>query len=147
MPVSLPIVPTRSPPLKKSRTTTKWLAPLEMPSATTNSDALATLGAAVSGDSPDGYLRNAALRSLGPLGDDKAVPLLEQWSAPGKPIPSRTAAIRSLASLEKNNQDITKQIAGYLSEPNFPVRMAAVFSLGGRGDAIAVPALEALLKS
>ncbi len=110
-------------------------------------DALATLGAAVSGDSPDGYLRNAALRSLGPLGDDKAVPLLEQWSAPGKPIPSRTAAIRSLASLEKNNQDITKQIAGYLSEPNFPVRMAAVFSLGGRGDAIAVPALEALLKS
>jgi aminopeptidase N len=110
-------------------------------------DALAILGAAVSGDSPDGYLRNAALRSLGPLGDDKAVPLLEQWSAPGKPIPSRTAAIRSLASLEKNNQDITKQIAGYLSEPNFPVRMAAVFSLGGRGDAIAVPALEALLKS
>ena len=41
MPVSLPIVPTRSPPLKKSRTTTKWLAPLEMPSATTNSGASA----------------------------------------------------------------------------------------------------------
>src|SRR5256886_16537844 len=85
-------------------------------------------------------LRNAALRALGPLGDDKAVPLLEQWSAPGKPIDSRTAAIRSLASLEKSNQDITKQIAGYLSEPHFPVRMTAIFSLGGRGDAAAVPA-------
>ena len=109
--------------------------------------ALATLEAAVSSDSPDGYLRNAALRALGPLGDDKAVPLLEQWSAPGKPIDSRTAAIRSLASLEKSNQAITKQIAGYLSEPHFPVRMAAIFSLGGRGDASAVPALEALLKS
>lgn len=109
--------------------------------------ALATLQAAVSGDSPDGYLRNAALRALGPLGDDKAVPLLEQWSRPGKPIESRTAAMRSLASLEKNNQDITKQIAGYLTEPNFPVRMAAIFALGGRGDATAVPALEALLKS
>ena len=109
--------------------------------------ALATLEAAVSQDSPDGYLRNAALRALGPLGDDKAVPLLEQWSVPGKPIESRTAAMRSLASLEKNNQDITKQIAGYLAEPNFPVRMAAIFSLGGRGDASAVPALEALLKS
>ena len=109
--------------------------------------ALATLEAAVSGDSPDGYLRNAALRALGPLGDDKAVPLLEQWSAPGKPIDSRTAAIRSLASLEKSSQGITKQIAGYLSEPHFPVRMAAIFSLGGRGDATAVPALEALLKS
>ena len=109
--------------------------------------ALTTLEAAVSGDSPDGYLRNAALRALGPLGDDKAIPLLEQWSAPGKPIDSRTAAIRSLASLEKNNQGITKRIAGYLSESHFPVRMAAIFSLGGRGDATAVPALEALLKS
>jgi HEAT repeat protein len=109
--------------------------------------ALTTLEAAVSGDSPDGYLRNAALRALGPLGDDKAVPLLEQWSAPGKPIDSRTAAIRSLASLEKNKEGITKQIAGYLTESHFPVRMAAIFSLGGRGDATAVPALEALLKS
>jgi aminopeptidase N len=109
--------------------------------------ALATLEAAVSSDSPDGYLRNASLRALGPLGDDKAVPLLQQWSAPGKPIDSRTAAIRSLASLEKSNQNITKQIAGYLSEPHFPVRMAAIFSLGGRGDSTAVPALEALLKS
>ena len=34
---------------------------------------LATLEAAVSGDSPDGYIRNAALRALGTLGDDKAV--------------------------------------------------------------------------
>ncbi len=109
--------------------------------------ALTTLEAAVSGESPDGYLRNAALRALGPLGDDKAAPLLEQWSVPGKPIESRTAAIRSLASLEKNNLDITKQIAGYLSEPHFPVRIAAIFALGARGDATAVPALEALLKS
>jgi aminopeptidase N len=109
--------------------------------------ALATIEAAVSSDSPDGYVRNAALRALGPLGDDKAVPVLEQWSAPGKPIDSRTAAIRSLASLEKSNQEITKQITGYLSEPHFPVRMAAIFSLGGRGDSTAVPALEALLKS
>ncbi|HKW35912.1 MAG TPA: M1 family aminopeptidase [Candidatus Acidoferrum sp.] len=109
--------------------------------------ALATLEAAVSGDSPDGYLRNAALRALGPLGDDKAVPLLQQWAAPGKSIEARTGAIRSLASLEKSNHEITQQIAGYLSEPHFPVRMAAIFSLGGRGDAAAVPALEALLKS
>jgi aminopeptidase N len=106
-----------------------------------------TLDAAVAGDSPDGFLRNAALRALGSLGDDKAVPLLLQWSAAGKPIDSRTAAIRSLASLQKDNKDITKQIAGYLTEPHFPVRMAAIFALGGRGDATAIHALEALLKS
>ena len=109
--------------------------------------AFAALEAAVAADSPDGYLRNAALRALGPLGDDKAVPLLEKWSAPGKPIETRTAAIRSLASLQKENKEITSQIASYLMEPHFAVRMAAIYSLGSRGDASAVPALDALLKS
>jgi aminopeptidase N len=106
-----------------------------------------TLNAAVAGDSPDGFLRNAALRAFGSLGDDKAVPVLLQWSAAGKPMDSRTAAINSLARLQKDNKDITKQIAGYLTEPHFPVRMAAIYALGGRGDATAIPALEALLKS
>jgi hypothetical protein len=110
-------------------------------------NAFATLEGAVAGDSPDGFLRNAALRALGSLGDDKAVPLLQQWSAAGKPIDSRTAAIRSLASLQKDNKDITKQVAAYLTEPHFPVRFAAIFALGGRGDATAIPALEELLKS
>ena len=108
---------------------------------------LPTLEAAVAADSPDGFLRNAALRSMGPLDDDKAVPLLIEWSAPGKPIESREAAIASLARLQKDNKEITKQIAAYLNEPHFPVRMASIFALGARGDASAIPALEALLKS
>lgn len=110
-------------------------------------DALATLDAAVAGDSPDGFLRNAALRAFGSLGDEKAVPLLLQWSASGKPIDSRTAAINSLGRLKKDDKEITQQIASYLTEPHFPVRMASIYALGGRGDATAVPALEALLKS
>jgi aminopeptidase N len=109
--------------------------------------ALATLDAAVAADSPDGFLRNAALRSMGALGDDKAVPLLREWAAVGKPIDSRNAAIASLARLQKDNKEITTQIAGYLNEPRFPIRMASIFALGARGDASAVPALEALLKS
>jgi hypothetical protein len=84
---------------------------------------------------------------MGGLGDDKAVPLLREWAAPGKPIDSRTAAIASLARLQKDDKGITAQIAGYLSEPHFSVRIASVFALGARGDASAVPALEALLKS
>lgn len=109
--------------------------------------ALTTLDAAVAADSPDDILRNAALRSMGQLGDDKAVPLLLQWSAPGKPSDSRTAAIASLARLQKDNKDITQQLASYLKEPRFPVRFATIFALGARGDASAVPALEALLHS
>jgi aminopeptidase N len=117
------------------------LAKLKAPAA------YATLNTAVTGDSPDGFLRNAALRNFGALGDDKAVPLLLDWSAPGKPIEARTAAINSLGRLQKDNQDITRQITAYLTEPHFPVRIAAIHALGERGDATAIPALEALLQS
>ncbi|HEX8871946.1 MAG TPA: M1 family aminopeptidase [Candidatus Acidoferrum sp.] len=106
-----------------------------------------TLTAAVKGDSPDSILRNAALRALGGLGDDRAVPLLREWALPGKALDSRQAAIGSLARLDKGNKEITTQIASYLTEPHFPVRMSAIFALGTRGDASAIPALEALLKS
>ncbi|MFI5059403.1 MAG: M1 family aminopeptidase [Candidatus Acidiferrales bacterium] len=108
---------------------------------------LATLNAGVASESPDGFLRNAALRAVGSLGDDKAVPLLLEWSSPGKPIESRRAAIASLARLQKDNKEITKQIVSYINEPHFPIRMSSIFALGSRGDPSAIPALEDLLKS
>jgi aminopeptidase N len=111
------------------------------------SNAFTTLEAAIAADSPDNFLRNAALRALGPLGDDRAVPLLLQWSAVGKPVETRTAAINSLGRLQKDNKEITKQLAAYLSEPRFSVRISSVYALGARGDVTAIPALEALLKS
>jgi aminopeptidase N len=110
-------------------------------------NALATLNAAIAGDSPDNFLRNAALRAMGSLGDDKAVPTLEQWVVVGKPIDTRQAAISSLGKLQKDNKQITQQLAGYLTEPHFPVRMSTIFALGERGDRTAIPALESLLKS
>jgi aminopeptidase N len=110
-------------------------------------NALTILNAAIAAESPDDFLRNAALRSLGPLGDDKAVPTLREWAAIGKPIETREAAISSLGRLQKDNKDITQQLASYLSEPHFPVRIAALFALGSREDASAIPALEEMLKS
>jgi aminopeptidase N len=112
-----------------------------------SANAFSILTAAVQGESPDDFLRNAALRSLGFLGNDKAVPLLREWAAPGKPVDSRSAAIASLGRLEKSNKELTQQIASYLTEPRFSARWAAIAALGSRGDASAIPALEALLKS
>jgi aminopeptidase N len=109
--------------------------------------ALPTLSAAVAADSPEGFLRNSALRGLGFLGDDKGVALLREWSAPGRPIDSREAAFASLARLDKDNKEITRLLAGYLTEPRFPIRYSAILALGSRGDASAIPSLEALLKS
>ena len=108
--------------------------------------ALDTLDAAVKADSPDSYVRNAALRAMGELGDDKAVPALREWAAPGKRIDSRQAAIASLARLDKSNKEITQTIASYLPEPHAPIRFTTIFALGARGDASAIPALENLLK-
>ena len=110
-------------------------------------NALAVLTAAINADSPDDFLRNAALRSLGYLGDDKGVPLLREWATPGKAIETRQAAIASLGRLEKGNKETTAQIAGYLRETHYPIRYAAIYALGSRGDASAIPALQALLKS
>jgi HEAT repeat protein len=106
-----------------------------------------TLVAAVNADSPDGFLRDAALNGLGALGDDKAVPLLREWAAPGKDMDSRQAAIGSLARLQKDNKELTQVIAGYLQDSHFPVRRTAIYALGGRGDTSAIPALEAMLQS
>jgi aminopeptidase N len=110
-------------------------------------DALQTLNAAVAADSPDNFLRNAALRAMGSLGDDKAVPTLREWVVPGKPIETRQAAVSSLARLKKDDKEITQQIASYLPESHAPIRFSAIFALGERGDASAIPALESLLKS
>jgi aminopeptidase N len=119
---------------------------LEALGRTKSADVLPVLTAAVDGDSPDDILRIAALRSLGYLGNDKAVPLLTDWSKPGKAVDSRSAAIASLARLDKQNKEITQQIASYLNEPYFNIRWSVIHALGARGDATAVPALEALLK-
>jgi len=110
-------------------------------------NAFAILNSAIAADSPDNFLRNAALRSLGALGDEKAAPVLREWVVPGKPMETREAAIFSLARLQKENKEITTQIASYLPEQHFGIRMAAVSALGARGDSAAIPALEQLLKS
>jgi len=109
-------------------------------------NAFPALTDAVKGDSPDDFLRNAALRSLGYLGDDRGVPLLREWSSPGKAIETREAAIASLGRLEKGNKEITAQIVSYLTETHYPIRYAAIRALGSRGDPAAIPALQSLLK-
>ncbi len=109
--------------------------------------AFEVLAAAVRSDSPDNMLRDAALRSMGVLGDDRATPILLEWAAPGKPLPTRQEAITSLAAMDKKDKGITAALISYLKEPYFDVRLATIIALGARGDTAAVEPLEALLKS
>jgi aminopeptidase N len=117
------------------------LAALKTPSA------LSVLEAAVSTDSPDDILRRAALRAMGTLGDDKAVPALLEWSAVGQPVETRTAAIGGLGSLDKKNKAIEDHLIGYLDEDNLDIRFPAVFALVQRGDPAAIAPIEKLANS
>jgi len=105
------------------------------------------LAAAVKTNSPDNVVRNAALDALGKLGDDRAVPLLLEWSATGQDIHTRQIAIMAVARLDKKNKEITKALVAYLHEPYFDVRYWGLFAIGSRGDLDAVAPLEDLLKS
>ncbi|HJY88036.1 MAG TPA: HEAT repeat domain-containing protein, partial [Candidatus Acidoferrales bacterium] len=111
------------------------------------SSGLALLESAAATDSPDDRLRVAALRAMGTLGDDKAVPLLLNWSATGKPFPVRAAAITSLGHLARKNKEITRRLLPYLAETYGGVRAATIAALNERADPEAIPALEALLGS
>jgi aminopeptidase N len=119
----------------------KALAELKAPNA------FETISAAVKSDSPDDILRAAALRAFGTLGDNRAVPLLLDWAALGRPLDTRGAAIVGVARLDRKNEEITKALVSYLKEPYFDVKFATFFALGTRGDPEAIPALEDLLKT
>ena len=105
---------------------------------------LSLLQDAAKTDSPDDVIRRAALRAMGDLGDDKAEGTLLDWSEEGKPIALRTAAIASLAQLDKKNESIGKRLTAMLDDQAFDIRIAAVNALAERDDASAIPALEAM---
>jgi hypothetical protein len=75
------------------------------------------------------------------------VPMLVEWSAVGKPMGSRQAAIGAIAELDKSNKAITRMLITFLGEPYFDVRIAAIFALAARGDPDAIAPLEDLLRN
>ena len=119
---SLRMTPAFLPNSKPSRATTTLTEParsaLEALGRLKSPNAMGILTAAVDAESPDGFLRNAALRSLGFLGDNKAT-LSSRMGGPGKAMDSRDAAIASLGRPDKGNKEITLQIASYLDRAPF----------------------------
>ncbi len=106
-----------------------------------------TLTAALRTDSPDDTLRNGALEGLGSLGDDRAVPVLLEWSASGKDFETRGSAIEAVAELDLKNKTITQALISYLKEPYNDVKFPTLIALGRRGDPDAIGPLQDLIKS
>ena len=110
-------------------------------------DAYDILLASVNADSPDDVLRRAGLSAFGLLGDDRSVPVLLEWSAAGKPLRCRQAAIGAMAGLDKRDKAITEALVSYLQDSRFDVRLETIFALGARGDQDAIAPLQELLKA
>ena len=109
--------------------------------------AMNTLEAASKTDSPDDVIRRAALRAMGALGNDQAVPRLLDWTEQGKPVRLRAAAIASLGQIAKKDESVESRLIAQLDDPDFDVRFAAIFALGERGDPAGIEPLENLRKS
>ncbi|MDE3110870.1 MAG: HEAT repeat domain-containing protein, partial [Acidobacteriota bacterium] len=112
---------------------------------TKSPEAFGVLASAANTDSPDNVVRRGALTAFGTLDDSRAVPLLLEWSSPGKPFACRVAAIAAIAGLDKSNAKITSALVSYLHEPYFDLQVATILALGRRGDPAAIAPLEALL--
>lgn len=112
-----------------------------------SASAFEALNAALNSDSPRDLIRNAALRGLGALGDDRAVPMLLEWSALGKPLDSRPTALGALTHLGMQNPEIESRLLSYASEPYRDVRERAMRALGERGDTSAIAPLQAMVQS
>ena len=56
---------------------------------------LEMLDAAAKEESPDDIIRRAAVRAMGTLGNDKAVPVLLSWAQQGEPVRLRSTVIKA----------------------------------------------------
>jgi aminopeptidase N len=110
-----------------------------------SSNAYQVLLEAARTESPDDLLRRAAFRGFAELADGRAIPLVLDWSSPGKPLHTRAAAIRALGSLDQRNKETTKRLLSYLAENISEVRRATLTALDERGDATAIAPLELAL--
>jgi aminopeptidase N len=109
-------------------------------------DAFNVLAKTIRMDSPDDVLREAAFDGFAALGDDRAVPILLDWAAPGKPLTVRPAAIRALGRLDRNNKETTRLLVRFLSERIRKVWRPALLALEIRRDPEAIAPLEELLQ-
>ena len=121
-------------------------AALQAVARTKSPGAYDVLATAANTDSPDDVVRRGALLGLGALGDRRGVPLLLEWSSPGKPFACREAAIAALADLDRSNEKITNALVSYLHEPYLDLQVATILALGRRGDPAAIEPLQALLR-
>ncbi len=91
-------------------------------------------------------IRRGALDGMGELRDRRAIPLLMQWTRPGKNQIARGAAVAALAKLARgeDKDDLVERLTDLLEDDSFRVLMRTIPALKDIGSESAIPALERL---
>jgi aminopeptidase N len=78
------------------------------------------------------------------LGDERAVPILIEWTKYGKPTYTRRAALWALGKVGEGRKDVRDAVIALLEDRSFNVRMSAVAALEALHDVTALRALDAI---
>ncbi len=87
-------------------------------------------------------VRSGAMQGLAELGDDRAIPVLLEWTEYGKPAYAREAAISALGKLGQGNRKVRSRLMDLLDDKNFYARLSAIGALVELHDVAAIPTLE-----
>ncbi|MBN9386986.1 MAG: HEAT repeat domain-containing protein [Chloroflexi bacterium] len=106
-----------------------------------------TLQAAMERDSFNQVVRQGAINGFVALKDVKALPLVLDWTAYGRPDLARFAAITALGSLGKlvknpEKEQVIERLKDLLEDKNWRARMAAIGAVQALGDTSLLPTLQ-----
>ncbi len=103
---------------------------------------------AVARDSDLDVIREYALAGLSRLRDDRAIPILKQYAAPGPTFRARGAAMAGLARLCKGRDGIKDdariEIEQYTSDSDYFAKLQAMSALEALGETAALPEIQRL---
>ncbi len=89
-------------------------------------------------------IRAGVFEGFAGLKDDRALPILEDWTRYGRPNQAREAAVGALGKLAEGKPDVIDHLVDLLDDPWFVVRLRAVAALQDARDRKAIPALRRL---
>ncbi len=109
--------------------------------------AFETLKDALGRDSFNQVVRAGAFAGLVALKDERAIPLVLEWTSYGQPDQARFAAIGALGSLgklvkDKEKEEVVERVRELLSDKNWRSRIAAIAAAQNLGEATLVKDLQ-----
>jgi aminopeptidase N len=109
---------------------------------TRSKNAHSLLVTALQKDSFNEIIRVFAFRGLAELGEERAIPLLMEWTEYGRPVFAREAAILALGKLGQGDRKVCSRLIELLDDKNFWARLAAIRALEELHDSTALAALQ-----